>query len=87
MDDRYAAFDTVILANAYRRNGSEPPWHYQEPRGLRTILEAARIDEDSMPWQGTEHIAIDCARHAAAALKLALDALGSSRPAVEGEQG
>ena len=66
-------FDTVILGNAYGRNGMERPWHYQEPRGLRTLFEFRGIDEDAIPWEGTEHIAIDCARHAAVALRLALD--------------
>ena len=65
-------FDTVILAAAYARNGIDRPWHYQEPRGLRTILEARGVDEDALPWEGIEHIAIECARHAAAALKLAI---------------
>lgn len=69
-------FDTVILGNAYRRACADQPWHYQEPRGLRTLLDLAGIDEDSMPWEGIEHIAIDCARHAAAALTLAFDRLG-----------
>lgn len=65
-------FDTVILGAAYERNGLPRPWHYQEPRGLRTILEAAGVDEDALPWDGIEHIAIDCARHAAKALSIAL---------------
>lgn len=65
-------FDTVILGRAYERNDLDRPWHYQEPRGLRTVLDLAGVDEDSMPWEGIEHIAIDCARHAATALTLAL---------------
>lgn len=65
-------FDTVILANAYARCGLKRPWHYREPRGLRTILELANVDEDAMPWTGVEHVAIECARHAASALAKAL---------------
>ncbi len=71
-------FDTVILGNAYRRMGGNPPWHYQEPRGLRTVLDLAGVDEDSMPWEGIEHIALDCARHAATALLIALSRLGTA---------
>ena len=65
-------FDTVILGEAYARNGMERPWRYREPRGMRTVLGLSGVDEDAMPWGGTEHIAIECARHAAAALTLAL---------------
>ena len=65
-------FDTVLLGAAYDRNDLRRPWHYQEPRGLRTILEVAGVDEAAVPWMGIEHIALDCARHAAAALRIAL---------------
>ena len=67
-------FDTVILAAAYRRNDMEPPWGYQEARGLRTVFDVLAVDEDAIPWAGTEHIAIECARHAAIALAAALAA-------------
>lgn len=72
-------FDTVILAAAYRRNDMDPPWHYQEPRGLRTVFDLTGVDEDEHPWTGTEHIAIDCALHAAEALRIALSRLEPSR--------
>ena len=65
-------FDTVILRSAYERNDLPVPWKYWEVRGLRTALELAGIDEDAIPWEGIEHIAIECARHAATALKQAL---------------
>ena len=68
-------FDTAILASAYRRNGMSVPWHYQQARGLRTILDIAGVDEDAIPWEGIEHIAVDCAVHAAAALRVALTVL------------
>lgn len=72
-------FDTVILAEAYRRAGFDVPWPYRAPRGLRTYLEAAGVDDDAIPWlEGeTEHVAVDCARHAARALAEARRILGT----------
>ena len=67
-------FDTVILGAAYDRHGLTRPWSYFESRGLRTIFEIAGVDEDAIPWVGVEHVAIDCAVHAATALRMALAA-------------
>lgn len=66
-------FDTVILGAAYARNGIPKPWGYQDARSLRTIFEVTGVDEDAIPWEGTKHIAVECARHAATALRIALD--------------
>lgn len=78
-------FDTVILGRAYDRAGIKRPWHYQEPRGLRTVLDLAGVDEDAIPWDGIEHIAIDCARHAATALQQAFQKLAPA-PALQDER-
>lgn len=70
-------FDTGILKEAYARNKLPLPWHYREPRGLRTAFDLLDIDEDSEPWGNRiEHIAIDCAIQAAILLGRALAAHG-----------
>lgn len=63
-------FDTAQLASLYRRRGLDVPWHYQEPRGLRTAFDLLAVDEEAYPWHDRiEHIALDCARQAALILR------------------
>lgn len=38
-------FDIPLLEAAYRATGIDIPWHYREPRYLRTLLEAAGIND------------------------------------------
>lgn len=67
-------FDTAILKDAYSRNGLPAPWHYQEPRGLRTAFDLLGVDEDAHEWgERVEHVAIDCARQGMLVLRAALD--------------
>ncbi len=65
-------FDTTVLDSLYGRVGTHPPWMYYEVRGLETAFELLGVDKNVVPWAGTQHIAIECARHAADALKAAL---------------
>lgn len=69
-------FDTVLLAEAYRRNGLPVPWDYHAPRSIRTFLEAAGMEAE-LPFleSETEHVSIDCAQHAARELRLAFSLL------------
>lgn len=56
-------FDEAILAACYRATGLPVPWHYRAPRDTRTIYEAAGgVD---LPFEGTEHNALDDAKHQA----------------------
>lgn len=73
-------FDTRILGPLYDRYPLIPdqPWEYDQVRGLRTILEAAGVMDGDVSWRNgaVEHIAIDCARHAADELREAFRRLG-----------
>jgi len=40
-------FDVSILAAAYAAVGEPVPWHYRSPRDVRTMLDAAGIDDHS----------------------------------------
>jgi len=40
-------FDVSILAAAYAAVGDRVPWHYRAPRDVRTMLDAAGIDDHS----------------------------------------
>ena len=55
-----AAFDNVVLANAYRLAGQKPPWSYKHDRCYRTI--AAMAPEIERVTLGTAHNALDDAR-------------------------
>lgn len=52
-----AAFDNVILASAYRRNGTEQPWKFWNDRCYRTIK--AQHPHIQMDRSGTHHNAVD----------------------------
>lgn len=56
-------FDEAILAACYRAVGQPVPWGYRAPRDCRTIWDAAGgID---LPFEGTQHNALDDAKHQA----------------------
>lgn len=52
-----AAFDNVILASAYRRNGTKQPWVFWNDRCYRTVK--AQHPEVKMQRNGTHHNAVD----------------------------
>ena len=52
-----AAFDNVILASAYRRNGTRQPWQFLNDRCYRTMK--AQHPAVKMQRNGTHHNAID----------------------------
>ena len=54
-----AAFDNVILANAYHCCGIEPPWRFWNDRCYRTIKALSPV---LMKRQGAHHNALDDAR-------------------------
>ena len=52
-----AAFDNVILASAYRRNGTQQPWQFWNDRCYRTVK--AQHPAVKMQRSGTHHNAVD----------------------------
>ena len=52
-----AAFDNVILASAYRRNGTRQPWQFLNDRCYRTMK--AQYPAVKMQRNGTHHNAVD----------------------------
>ena len=52
-----AAFDNVILASAYRRNGTAQPWQFWNDRCYRTVK--AQHPAVKMQRNGTHHNAVD----------------------------
>ncbi len=52
-----AAFDNVILASAYRSNGTPAPWEFWNDRCYRTLK--AHYPSVKMPRTGTHHNAVD----------------------------
>lgn len=56
-------FDNVILANAYKVRGLNPPWNYGLNRCFRTIKAVhPKVD---VPFMGVKHNALADARHQA----------------------
>lgn len=68
-----AAFDNVILAQAYHRSGLSVPWHHWNDRCYRT-MKALRPDV-KMERAGTHHNAIDDAKSQALHLMAVLKEL------------
>lgn len=69
-------FDEAILAACYRATDLPVPWHYRAPRDCRTIWDAAGgVD---LPFEGTEHNALDDAKHQARCVIEAYRKLGRS---------
>lgn len=67
-------FDVEILAACYRAVGQPVPWSHRAPRDCRTIWEAAQWPE--IPFEGTEHNALDDAKHQARRVIAAYRTLG-----------
>lgn len=57
------SFDEQILGACYRATDMTQPWTYRAPRDMRTICEAAGGFD--LPFEGTQHDALDDARHQA----------------------
>jgi exodeoxyribonuclease VIII len=55
-----AAFDNVILNNAYRKVGQEPPWNFWNDRCYRTLK--SQFAAVPMERVGTHHNAVDDAQ-------------------------
>lgn len=51
-----AAFDNVILAQAYRRHGEQVPWQFYQDRCYRTFKNFSDVQ---MVREGTHHNALD----------------------------
>jgi len=58
-----AAFDNVILANAYRRAGWNVPWAFWNDRCYRTLKAAYSVELP--PREGTHHHALSDAKYQA----------------------
>lgn len=71
-----AAFDTVILAGAYKRCGFPVPWSYKNDRCYRTV--AALAPQVTRAEGGTRHNALEDARGQAVHLIECLRVLGRS---------
>lgn len=59
------AMDLSVLEAAYAAVGMEEPWNYDEERDQRTIEALAPDDYTPPRFEGTEHNALDDARHQA----------------------
>lgn len=73
-------FDMVILGNAYRALGQEPPWQFWETRSTRTMVELAErlwnFDRKrDFVREGTHHDAADDAEHQAKLVRHIYDRL------------
>lgn len=65
-----ATFDNVILSNAYDSISYTRPWLYANDRDVRTVVELGRTlcninPKKHLPFEGTEHNALDDAKHQA----------------------
>lgn len=67
------SFDCVLLAEAYDAVGMNEPWHYRDERDCRTL--AALPGAVELEHDGTEHDALDDAKHQAMTVIATLDAL------------
>ena len=66
-------FDNVLLADAYRQWGVEPPWGFRGNQSLRTAVWMGRVllgidPKYQRPFEGIRHHALHDARHEAAYL-------------------
>lgn len=78
-----STFDISILEHAYDAVGLEAPWNFWSIRDMRTIVDAASglgFNRHSIPFQGTEHHALDDARHQAKIITACLQAISASTP-------
>lgn len=73
-----AAFDNVILTNAYKKCGKKRPWAYYNDRCYRTIK--ALYPNITLERAGTHHIAVDDSRHQAKHLMMILPNLSGEFP-------
>lgn len=65
-----ATFDNVILSNAYENTAQPKPWQYWGDKDVRTLVGLGRTlcnfdPKRDMPFMGTEHNALDDAKHQA----------------------
>ncbi len=63
-----STFDNIIMENAYKKAGMNPPWHYTLHRDVRTVVDIAKrlgIAAHSKIVIGTAHSAVDDAIHQA----------------------
>lgn len=71
-----AAFDCVVLRNAYERNGYIPPWKWYNDRCYRTMKTMfGHLVAGEEPFDGVAHNALDDALHQAKRLVQILDKL------------
>ena len=69
-------FDATILEEAAEPFGIEMPWEYYELRDVRTIKNVPGVEEPS--FEGTEHHALDDAKHQARLVSQALADIGGN---------
>ena len=67
-----STFDIVILENAYRAVGYEPPWKFWNVNDVRTIRRFSHIDMKKKSFPGIEHVALHDAIHQAEYVAYAL---------------
>lgn len=58
-----AAFDNVVLGNAYEMTGKRRPWRFWQDRCFRTVKDLSEVAEPRR--KGTHHNALDDALHQA----------------------
>jgi hypothetical protein len=72
-------FDIAILEQAYRKDEGAPPWRYNQPRDMRTLVDAAAtlrgFDKKSIEFAGVPHFASHDAAHQARVICAAWEAL------------
>lgn len=69
-------FDPPILEAAFHACGRKEPWGFRDLRDVRTIMDAAAIGNDSVPFDGIRHSPLADAMHQCALVGLASRKLG-----------
>ncbi|MCL1125607.1 3'-5' exonuclease [Shewanella surugensis] len=75
-----AEFDNVILSNAYQQTGVKQPWFEHENQSLASMIWLAKMlfgydPQCSIPFKGTQHLALHDAQHQAKVLLAIMDKL------------
>lgn len=60
-----STFDCVVLEQAFKRFHFTTPWMFWSTRDMRTVVDLAGYRKGDIPFEGTEHNALDDATHQA----------------------
>lgn len=58
-----ATFDITILEHAYSQIAQQQPWEFWNIRDMRTAVDMADYQKNTIPFAGTAHNALDDATH------------------------